>query len=123
MSRLGAKSFVEADGVLQMLQWLGRTAESFVPGLADGTPTDATPLKLDPRQILRFDATALHAALDARRMEHALTWTQVAAEIGGENAATLKRLAKGGRVAFPQVMRAVRWVGLPAAAFMRASDW
>jgi hypothetical protein len=36
VSGLRTKSFVEADGVLQMLRWLGQTAESFVPGLADG---------------------------------------------------------------------------------------
>jgi hypothetical protein len=123
VSGLRTKSFVEADGVLQMLRWLGRTAESFVPGLVDEATTGATPRKLDAHQILRFDVTALHAALDARRLERALTWAQVADEIGGANAALLTRLAKGGRVAFPQVMRVIRWVGQPAATFTRASDW
>jgi uncharacterized protein YfiM (DUF2279 family) len=117
---LCTKGSVEGDGVLQMLSWLRRSAESFVPG-SDATSTEYA--EVAPRQILRFDAKALHAALDARRAERALTWTQVADEIGGIGAASLTRMAKGGRVVFPQVMRIIRWVGRPAATFTRASDW
>ncbi len=115
---------VEGDGVLQMLLWLDRTPESFV---ADSNGVDmnedAALRRLESHQILRFDAKALYEALDAQRAERALTWAQIAAAIGGVNAAGLTRLVNGGRVAFPNVMRITRWLGRPAATFTRASDW
>ncbi len=123
LSGMRTRGSVEGDGVLQMLLWLGRSAESFVPGLDDATAADAALRRLESNQILRFDAAAIHAALDAQRVERALTWTHIAKEIGGVRAAGLTGLAKGGRVAFPQVMRIFRWLGRPAAAFTRASDW
>jgi hypothetical protein len=52
-----------------------------------------------------------------------MTWKQVAHEIGGVNPAGLTRLSKGGRTAFPEVMRIVRWLGRPAASFTRLSNW
>ncbi len=122
VSGLRTKSSVEGDGVLQMLLWLDRSAESFVPG-CDAHDTRGALQKPDARLIVRFDAEALHAALDARRVECNLTWAQVAREIGGTNASALTRLAKGGRVAFPQVMRITRWLNQPVAAFTRASAW
>ena len=86
---LCAREAVEGDGVLQMLLWLDRTAESFVPDFERTSTRMAPPLRrLESHQILRFDATAMYAMLDARRSEQALTWTQIAAAIGGINAAT-----------------------------------
>jgi hypothetical protein len=114
---------IEGDGVLQALRWLRRTPESFVPGHSDGLNEDARLPHVDPHQILRFDAVAIHAALDARRLERQLTWTEVAREIGGGPAAGLTRLADGGRVSFPHVMRIVRWLGRPAASLTRIADW
>ena len=113
------RAVAEGDGVLQMLLWLGRTPESFVPGAPD---TAAAPLPVvAPHQILRFDTRKLHAAVDVRRREGGLTWAGAAREVGlGE--AQLKHLAKGGRTAFPSVMRIVRWLGWPAADFTRAAD-
>jgi hypothetical protein len=111
------RGVVEGDGVLQMLLWLERTPESFVPGhpLSDNEAT-ALP-RPEPGQVLRWNARALHAALDTRRLERGLTWKQVASEIGGCAPASLTRLAKGGRVAVPAVMRIVCWLDRPAARF------
>jgi hypothetical protein len=120
---LCTRGVVEGDGVLQMLLWLDRAPESFVADANGVDAQDAALRRLESHQILRFDAKALYAMLDARRAEQALTWTQIAAAIGGVNAAGLTRLAKGGRVAFPDVMRITRWLGRPAATFTRASDW
>jgi hypothetical protein len=69
--------------------------------------------------VLRFDARALHAALEARRTERGMTWTQVAAAVSGVGAASLMRLRAGGRLGFPQVMRFCAWLGEPAARFIR----
>jgi hypothetical protein len=113
---------VEGDGVLQMLRWLGRTPESFIPGYQEAAGEDSLP-HAGSSQKLRFDTKAIHAALDARRLEHGMTWQQVAKEIGGTNASNLTRLAHGGRVSFPNVMRTFRWLGRPAAGFVWVSDW
>jgi hypothetical protein len=64
---------------------------------------------------------AIAAALDAARLERGRTWVQVAQEIGGVNRASLTNLRKGGRAAFPHVMRIVGWLDRPAADFVRAS--
>jgi hypothetical protein len=114
---------VEGDGVLQMLLWLKRTPESFVPGHSEFATDTATLPQVNSGQILRFDTKAMYAALDAQRIARAMTWTQLASDIGGFNAAGLTRLADGGRTAFPQVMRIVRWLGRPAATFTCLSDW
>lgn len=117
---LGTRRAVEGDGVLQILRWLGRSAESF---LRDGGPVGGVvaPLRTPVGGVLRFDARALYAALDARRREGGMTWTQVAAAIGGTDAAGLTRLRRGGRVSFPQVMRLCGWLGEPAARFVHVA--
>ena len=114
---------VEGDGVLQMLLWLDRTPRVSLPTSNGVDAKGAALRRLESHQILRFDAKALYAMLDARRSEQALTWTQIADAVGDITAAGLTRLANGGRVAFPQVMRVTRWLGRPAATFTRASDW
>ena len=60
-------------------------------------------------------------ALDAARLERGRTWVQVAQEIGTVSPASLTHLQKGGRTAFPHVMRMVRWLDRPAADFVRTS--
>ena len=111
----------EGDGLLQMILWLRRTPESFVPDLGD---SDAERFQL-PRvaadQILRWDTAALHAALNAQRRARGLTWKQVADEVGQCTPRMLTSLANGGRIGFPGVMRLVRWLGKPAAHFTRAA--
>jgi len=110
------RAAVEGDGVLQMLRWLGQSPESFQPGGGD----DNVALPIAPAAgVLRFDAPAIHAALDARRTERGLTWQDVAAECGIASASSLTRLRRGGRVTFPDVMRIFAWLGQPAARFVR----
>jgi hypothetical protein len=115
------RDVAEADGVLQMLLWLDRTPESFVPGHR-GSEIAARLPKVPRQQLLRFDTRALHAALEAQRTSRNMTWEQVAAELG-LGATTLTRLELGGRTTFPHVMRMVGWLGKPAAEFTRASEW
>jgi hypothetical protein len=120
---VGRRDVAEGDGVLQMLRWLGRSPESFVRGLDDTTRNGAAeglPIA-PPDKVLRWDATALHAAIDRERRARSMTWTQVAGEIGC-GASSLSGLAKGGRVHLPAVMRVVQWLNRPAADFVRVSD-
>jgi hypothetical protein len=114
---LRTKAIAEGDGVLQMLRWLNRSPESFVPGCK---ALDVHTLPYVPfDQVLRFDTVKLHAAIDTQRTARRLTWEQVAQEIGGMSATTLTHMKKGGRTGFPFVMRITRWLGEPAAHFTR----
>lgn len=108
----------EGDGVLQMLIWLNRSPESFVMPKIEAANSASHALPSPKKQILRWDTTALHAALDRKRVELGVSWNDVASAVGGGWAeGTLTRLAKGGRVSFPGVMRLVLWIGQPAAKF------
>ena len=113
----------EGDGILQMLLWLGRTPESFVPGFGEADAERFHLRELGGERILRWDTKALHSALNAERQARGLTWKEVARDVGGFTPGMLTNLAKGGRTGFPGVMRIVGWLGQPAAAFTRASDW
>ncbi len=119
LTGLRSRAVVEGDGVLQMLRWLERSPESFVPGMEErGRPLpDAA-----PHQILRFDTRAIHAALDTQRLARGLTWKQLAEQIGGCAPATLAHLAAGGRTSFPLVARIARWLGRPMASMTRPAD-
>jgi len=123
LSRLRSHRAIEGDGVLQMLRWLDRTPESFVPGEPSMYQEVTTLPDVGPTQILRFDTPKIHAMLDARRTERALTWTQVAREIGDVTPAGLTRYAKGGRTGFPQVTRIASWLRVPVGSLTRGFDW
>lgn len=115
---VGKRTVAEGDGVLAMLRWLKRTPESFVQGHADGARLPEVPAG----KVLRFDTKRMHAALEAQRVARGMIWEEVAKEVG-LGVSSLKYLANGGRTAFPQVMRIVRWLGRPATEFTRMSDW
>lgn len=68
----------------------------------------------------RFDAKALYDALEKQRSARALTWTQVAAEIG-VSAATIQRTRTGGRMEVDGMLAMVRWLGVPVETFVRES--
>ena len=104
------RTVAEGDGVLAMLRWLNRSPESFVPGHRQSDCVSERLPDVLAGKVLRFDAKKIYAALDARRIERAMTWPAVAKEIGA-SAAGLKYLAKGKRVGFPGVMRIFRWLG------------
>jgi hypothetical protein len=120
ISGVATKAVAEGDGVLQMLIWLERTPESFVPGFPDSSADRYRLPAGEKNSILRWDTEALYAALDAKRRLSEMTWADVAREIGGMNAAMLSGLATRSRVGFPGVMRVVGWLGEPAASFTRS---
>jgi len=92
------KQFAEGDGVLQMLLWLGRSPESFVPRLKLErkyqliAPDDA---------VLRFDVKRIYRLLDTKRLDDALTWEELADQIGGFSSGALRRLEKWVEPRFP----------------------
>jgi hypothetical protein len=119
LTGMQGRRVLEGNGVLQMLVWLGRTPESFTSGRDRVALHEEILPLVGPSQILRFDTVAIFAALDAQRAERGMMWREVAAEIGGITQASLTRLAQGGRVGFPDVMRIVEWVARPAGSFTR----
>jgi len=119
---LSTKRVAEADGVLEMLRWLGRAPESFVPGHSSAELTSGSLPEADAREVLRFDTRKLYEALDGRRVTLRYTWQQMASMIGVP-ATHMRTLAKGGRTAFPDVMRLTAWLKLPAAQFVRVSSY
>jgi AraC-like DNA-binding protein len=115
------RAVMEGDGVLQMLQWLNRTPESFMPDRGESQLAGEPLPQPAPHQTLRFDTKTIYDALEAQRADRGLSWKQVAAE-AGLGASTLTRLSRGGRTAFPHVMRIFRWLSQPAAQFVRVSN-
>jgi hypothetical protein len=113
------KRVAEGDGILQMLLWLHRTPESFVPGFANADAERFQLREVGIHQTLRFDTKGIHAALNTKRQTLGLTWMDVARQIGGCPPSMLTNLSKGGRIGFPGVMRIVGWLGQPAADFTR----
>jgi len=108
--------------VLQMLLWLDRTPESFVPGHPGAFHPDARLPQVGAANILRFDVPLMYCKLDTERIARGLTWTEIAAQIGGLcSAESLRNMSKGKRTAFPQVMRLARWLHCPAAALTRVA--
>src|SRR5262245_7660179 len=118
---LRTKTLAEGAGVLQMLRWLGRAPESFMHGLPAHLAASKLP-EADPREVLRFDTRKLNEALDHDRKARGLTWDQVAAETNVP-ASHMRGLAKGGRTAFPGVMRLTRWLQRPASEFVRLAPY
>lgn len=113
------RASLEGDGVLQVLLWLGRTPESFLPGFNGKIDPGTVLRRASPPRMLRFDARAIHTALDAQRLERGLSWRQAAEEIGVGPPSGLTRLANGGRVFFPAFYRIAAWLNQPVAAFTR----
>ena len=111
----------EADGVLQMLLWLRRSPESFMPDASPSEDVRSSLPTVPAYRILRFDTKKLHAALDTKRREKDLTWAALARELG-VGPSSLTQLGKGGRTSFPQVMRMVGWLERRAAEFTHASE-
>lgn len=120
---LKGKREVIGNAALQMLVWLDRTPESFIPGYVNSAkPAEALP-RLRPNRILRFDTGAIFRAMDKVRVRRDLSWGEVAEEISGVSAAQLTRLGKGAGIGIVAAGRIAQWLGLPVASFTVESAW
>jgi len=114
------KKIVEGDGVLQMLLWLGRSPESFIPKFKAGKKHE---LKEPKNAVLRFDVKEAYRLLEAKRLRDELTWVTVAEQIGGVAPSQLQRFKKGGRTSFRAIMRVARWLDVPAKDLTKESPY
>ena len=109
----------DGDDALAIVRWLGVAPETFV------RPERQSPIpEYMPRGTAwRIGGVALHAALDAARIERGTTWTAIARELGsGITTGALSRLAGRGRVSIHLLAAAAAWLNEPIAAFTRALD-
>lgn len=114
------KQGIKGDGVLQMLLWLDRSPESFVPG---SKATKNHELEKPKDATLRFDVKKVYRHLDAKRTSEGLSWVQVAEQIGGFKPNMLQRLKDGGRTSFPGIARIARWLEVPMKDLTMVSPW
>ncbi len=112
------RSIMEGDGILQMLRWLNRSPESFVPGFANGE-LDKYSLPVPPEGcMIRFDTRKIYTTIDDAIQRRGISWKQAAEEMGAA-ITQLKHLEKGGRTSFPMVVRIALWLDIPTAQFVR----
>jgi transcriptional regulator with XRE-family HTH domain len=65
-----------------------------------------------------IDVEAFYAALDAKRQEEGWSWRELARHLG-ISPSTLTRMAQGKRPDVDTFASLLRWLGMPADAFMR----
>ena len=120
IGRVHKKGRVEGDGIIQMLLWLDRSPESFVPGGVNRQEECLT--SAGTSRTLRWDTNAIYCALEKKRNREDLTWPEVAGQIDGVSVSTLTRFKLGGRTYFPELMRVIQWLGDRANQYTRQSS-
>jgi hypothetical protein len=121
LTNMGTHPRISCQHALFMLRWLGRSPESFLPGLSDEQRFALPSVGSDRR--LRWSLKLLHAAMDEKRQADGLTWNQLASVLGcGANRLTALRTAKFA-TDMDVAMRIVQWMGRPAADFVYAATW
>lgn len=77
--------------------------------------------KFDSTLVMkRFDSTALYNALDQKRRDQQMSWSQVSAEIG-VSVSTITRTQRGSRLEVDGMLALVEWLGVPVETFVRES--
>jgi hypothetical protein len=107
---------------LIFLQWLGRSPESFLPGVtedAGGTTLRSVGTDRRPRWHLR----RTYEALDARRRELQMTWPEVAEVIRCTPSQLTGIRTARYAINMKLAMRIVQWLERPAADFIYQGRW
>jgi DNA-binding XRE family transcriptional regulator len=116
MERMRERGTATCNHVLPMIQWVGRTPESFTVD-PDGAVHELLP---DPQGQWRWwwAHHDLASAVDAQRQERGMTWKQAADEMGVGTAAIqgLTKLRYGPSIGLAMI--AARWIQRSAASFL-----
>jgi len=67
------------------------------------------------------DVATLYSALDRKRKLHELSWRELASRLE-ISASTFTRMAQGARPDIDAFATLLRWLDMPATAYMRAED-
>jgi DNA-binding XRE family transcriptional regulator len=102
---------------LFFLRWLGRSPESFLPGVDAGLRGTELP-PAGPDRRLRWDLPRLYDAINARRQEHGMTWPRLAKVIGCTPSQLMGIRKARYAINMKLAMRIVQWLGRPAADFV-----
>ncbi len=121
IANMERRANISCQHALFMLRWLGRTPESFLTGTTSRADATLPEPGLDRR--LRWSLTRLYEALDAKRQQEGLAWSELArvlrctpSQLTGLRTA---KFATGMTLA----MRITQWLDRPAAAFIDAATW
>jgi hypothetical protein len=106
---------------LILLRWVRSAPEDFLTGDVKHVGDTSLP-RPTPDKRLRWNLPQLHAALNDERRQRALTWTQLAEEIGC-TPSRLTNLRTARLADMNLVMRITQWLGQPAATFVHPADW
>ena len=100
-----------------LLRWLGRSPESFSPGMVDG-PECRIP-DFGPYAV-RWNMAALWEAVDTLRTDRDQSWDEVREATRYPAVAGIRLVTYGIRM--HDAMNVVRWLGQPAATFMYPAE-
>lgn len=113
---------ISCQHALFVLRWLDQPPEDFICEPRPGTAGVALPAA-DPAHRLRWDLKALHAALNAARVERGGTWAQSAARLRcTPNQLTGLHTVKFA-ISMRLAMRICQALATPSANFIYAADW
>lgn len=116
MERMRERGTATCNHVLPMIQWVGRTPESFTVD-PDGAVHEVLP---DPQGRWRWwwAHHELASEIDAKRQEQGMKWADVADEMGVKVAAVqgIQKLRYGPPIGLAMIT--ARWIQRSAASFM-----
>ena len=117
LARLRQGNSTTCQHVNGLLRWLGRSPESFSPGMVDG-PECAVP-DFGPYAV-RWNMATLWEAVEAQRTDRGQSWDEVrqATRYGAVERIRLETYG----FSMHHAMNVVRWLGRPAATFMYPAE-
>jgi hypothetical protein len=121
MTRMREGSTNGCQHVLPLIQWVGRTPESFTVG-ADDVEGELLPDPAPGTWRWYWHMPELAAALDSRRIEGDLEWPDVAAALGATTAEIKHLQTTRYGTTMSLAMRVARWVDRTATSFMWEHD-
>ena len=106
---------------LIFLQWLGRTPESFLPGVS--RPPNPPLRRFGTDRRPRWHLRRLYDALNARRQELQMTWPELAKVLGCTPSQLTGIRTARYAINMKLAMRIVQWLGRPSIDFIYLARW
>ncbi|GIG20653.1 hypothetical protein Cch01nite_13770 [Cellulomonas chitinilytica] len=121
LQRTAVRGTMSCQYALPLLRWLRRPPEDFLVGEVVDVGDTRLP-EAGPDKRLRWDLAELHADLNGRREERALTWAAMGAElVCSPNRLTNLKSAQLADMGL--VMQVTQWLAAPASRYVHPTDW